>query len=132
MSDNLINTVSITIGTTMYGRFEDLPNTTSHILAEFIDNALQSYRDNKTQLESLEEDYKLKVTIDIDWDEADNNRAKTIVITDKAAGIGKDKYVSAFMPALTPENNKGLNEFGMGLKTAACWLGESWTVKLKL
>ena len=56
-------------------------------------------------MESLEEDYKLKVTIDIDWDEADNNRAKTIVITDNAAGIGKDKYVSAFMPALTPENN---------------------------
>lgn len=127
----MINTVSITIGTTMYGRFEDLPNTTSHILAEFIDNALQSYRDNKIQLENLEEDYKLKVTIDIDWDEADNNRAKTIVITDNAAGIGKDKYVSAFMPALTPENNKGLNEFGMGLKTAACWLGESWTVKTK-
>ncbi|PKO97410.1 MAG: hypothetical protein CVU12_00035 [Bacteroidetes bacterium HGW-Bacteroidetes-7] len=130
MSDNIIDTVSITIGTTMYGRFEDLPNTTSHILAEFIDNALQSYRDNKTKLENLEEDYKLKVTIDIDWDKADN-RAKTIVITDNAAGIAKDKYVSAFMPALTPENNKGLNEFGMGLKTAACWLGESWTVKTK-
>ena len=54
MSDNMINTVSITIGTTMYGRFEDLPNTTSHILAEFIDNALQSYRDNRTLLENLE------------------------------------------------------------------------------
>ncbi len=131
MSDNMINTVSITIGTTMYGRFEDLPNTTSHILAEFIDNALQSYRDNRTLLENLEEDYKLKVTIDIDWDESDNNRAKRIVITDNAAGISKDKYISAFMPALTPENNKGLNEFGMGLKTAACWLGESWTVKTK-
>lgn len=130
MSEKIIQTVSITIGTTMYGRFEDLPNTTSHILAEFIDNALQSYRDNQSQLEALEEDYKLKVIIDIEWDETDN-RAKKITITDNAAGIGESKYVNAFMPALTPENNKGLNEFGMGLKTAACWLGESWTVKTK-
>ena len=35
------------------------------------------------------------------------------------------------MPAKTPDNNTGLNEFGMGLKTAALWLGENWVVKTK-
>ena len=37
--------VSIEIGTTMFARYADLPNTVSHAIAEFIDNALQSYRD---------------------------------------------------------------------------------------
>jgi len=130
MGENIMQTVSITIGSMMYGRFEDLPNTASHDLAEFIDNALQSYRDNKSLLETLEPDYKLKVCIDFEWDQIDG-RAKKIIITDNAAGIGESKYESAFMPAQTPENNKGLNEFGMGLKTAACWLGETWAVKTK-
>ena len=39
-------TVSIAIGTTMFARYADLPNTVSHAVAEFIDNALQSYRNN--------------------------------------------------------------------------------------
>ena len=40
-------TVSIAIGATMFARYADLPNTVSHALADFVDNALQSYRDNK-------------------------------------------------------------------------------------
>ena len=43
-------TVSIEIGNTMFARYADLPNTVSHAIAEFIDNALQSYRDYKEML----------------------------------------------------------------------------------
>lgn len=130
MSENPLQSVSIAIGSMMYGRFEDLTNTVSHVFAEFIDNALQSYRDNKSQLKALEIDYKLKVIIEIEWDEV-YGRAKKIVVTDNAAGIGESKYATAFMPAQTPENNTELNEFGMGLKTAALWLGETWTIITK-
>ena len=28
----------------------------------------------------------------------------------------------------TPQNTDGRNEFGMGLKTAACWFGKKWSV----
>ena len=31
--------------------------------------------------------------------------------------------------AHTPDDNTGLNEFGMGMKTAALWLGEEWSVE---
>ena len=41
-NDN-IPSVDITIGANMYGRISDLPNTPSHVLAEFVDNAIQSY-----------------------------------------------------------------------------------------
>lgn len=130
MSEEKFQSVSISIGSNMYGRFEDLPNTVPHVFGEFIDNALQSFKDNESQLKAIEPDYELKVTIDIDWDET-TSRATKIAITDNAAGINEKNYKSAFMPAKTPENNQGLNEFGMGLKTAACWLGETWTVITK-
>lgn len=130
MNDNDKHKVSIAIGTNVYNRFEDLPNTFSHILAEFVDNALQSYRDYKNELKRIEPDYKLKVDINFKWI-AEGKRANEIIVTDNAAGITEDKYPFAFMPAKTPENNEGLNEFGMGLKTAACWLGRRWTVRTK-
>lgn len=126
-----IKNVSIALGPTMYARFEDLPGNPSHILAEFIDNALQSSRDKREDLKKLEPDYKLKISIDITWDNTPKGRATKIVITDNAAGIGYDRYLVAFQPAKAPEDNTGLNEFGMGLKTAACWLGQSWSVKTK-
>ncbi len=130
-SGNNIQKVSIAIGSSMYGRFEDLPNTTSHVLAEFIDNALQSSRDKREALLTTDFQYKLRVNIDIEWDNASGGRASRITITDNAGGISQDKYIVAFQPAKTPEDNSGLNEFGMGLKTAACWLGNSWNVTTK-
>ena len=120
-------TVSVAIGTSMYGRFKDLPNTPSHVLAEFVDNALQSYRDNKSILESMEPDYKLRVCIYFAMDA--DGKIISVDVNDNAGGISKDKFNTAFMPAKKPDNNLGLNEFGMGLKTAACWLGEDWLVK---
>lgn len=128
MIEDKISKVDITIGSNMYGRISDLPNTPSHVLAEFVDNALQSYRDNKNRLRSLNEDYRLKIDISFDWDEL-TNRPKQIRILDNACGINHEDYENAFKLANTPTNNQGLNEFGMGLKTAALWLGKVWSVK---
>ena len=131
IDNNTIQRVSIAIGSSMYGRFEDLPNSTSHVLAEFVDNALQSSRDKREALLETDANYKLRVSIDIVWDDSPDGRASKLIIRDNAAGIDKEKYTVAFQPAKTPEDNTGLNEFGMGLKTAACWLGSSWKVVTK-
>ena len=125
-----LNTVKINIATNMYRTFSSLRNTVPHALAEFVDNALQSYKDNKDALYAIEPNYKLTVNIDIEWD-LESSRANKIIISDNAAGISESKYVNAFMPAKVPEDNSGLNEFGMGLKTAALWLGENWIAKTK-
>ena len=128
MMEQNISVVDITIGANMYGRISDLPNTPSHVLAEFIDNALQSSRDKKEQLLALDANYRLRVDIDFEWDE-NTNQATVITVTDNAGGIDADNYTKAFKLANTPDNNEGLNEFGMGLKTAALWLGNEWSVK---
>lgn len=128
MMEQNISVVDITIGANMYGRISDLPNTPSHVLAEFVDNALQSSRDKKEQLLAIDADYRLRVNIDFEWDET-TNQATAITVTDNAGGIDADNYTKAFKLANIPDNNEGLNEFGMGLKTAALWLGNEWSVK---
>ena len=108
-----IPTVDITIGPNMFGRMSDIKNTPSHVLAEFVDNALQSYRDNKDKLEQIDPDYHLKVEISFEWKE---DKADSIIhIKDNAAGINEQQYYEAFKLANTPDNNQGLNEFGMGM-----------------
>lgn len=94
-------------------------------LAEFVDNAIQSYLEHEDELKQLEgPDFKLIVNIDVDPSE--NGK---ITIRDNAAGIYQKDYARAFRPAAIPPDRSGLNEFGMGMKSAACWFAESFIVR---
>lgn len=123
-----IDKVDIGIGASMYGRMQDMTNTPAHVLAEFIDNALQSFIDNRENLSKADGTERLTVTIDMEWDD-EADRYSKITITDNAGGIGENSFAEAFKTARTPDNNQGLNEFGMGMKTATLWLGETWILK---
>ena len=95
-----------------------------YAIAEFIDNAVDSCLKNKDHLVATEgPDYQLEVSIEID---ADNKR---IVVRDNAAGIAESDYARAFRAAERPPDNSKLSEFGMGMKTAACWYSDLWTVR---
>ena len=83
MIEQKISVVDITIGANMYGRISDLPNTPSHVLAEFVDNALQSSRDKKEQLLKEDAEFRMRIDIDFEWDD-NSNQAKIITITDNA------------------------------------------------
>lgn len=70
------------------------------------------------------EDFRLKVSIEIET--SDEGR---IIVRDNAAGIHEEAYARAFRPAEIPPDRSGLSEFGMGMKSAACWLAPRWTVR---
>lgn len=120
-----IDEVSVELKTNVYSTFRALTSTVYHTLSEFIDNAVQSYRDHKHELITLEKNYKLVIKVSIDV------HKHVIKVEDNAAGIDSANYVRAFEPANLPPNTKGLNEFGMGMKTAAVWLADTWTVTTK-
>lgn len=120
-----ISKVSIALKPSVYSTFRALNNTVSFTLGEYVDNAVQSYLDHKEALQKIEPDYKLEVRITVDW------TAKTITISDNAAGIDTDNYERAFEPAHIPLDATGLNEFGMGMKTASVWLANNWCVYTK-
>ncbi len=98
-----------------------------YALAEFVDNALQSFLSNRAAIEALHGNgFRLKV--DIELDAASPGR---IVVRDNAAGIAEQDYARAFKPAEAPADKSGLSEFGMGMKSAACWLALHWSVRTK-
>lgn len=96
-------------------------------MAEFVDNALQSMIANNERLQVLHGgEFQLNVDIKID-----TSGAGLIVISDNAAGISGTDFPRAFRAAQVPEDRSGLSEFGMGMKSAACWFAEKWSVRTK-
>jgi hypothetical protein len=120
-----INSVSIALQPSVYSTFRALNNTVSFALGEYVDNAVQSYLDNKDALVALDPNYRLEIRINVDWEK------RSITITDNAAGINTKNYKKAFEPAHIPLDSTGLNEFGMGMKTASVWLADKWCVYTK-
>ncbi len=114
-------TVSIRFKQQAYRLLKNHAFKPAYVFAEFIDNSIQSYLDNLKALEGTTKKYRLKIKISIQ-----NN---SIVIEDNAAGIPDAKMESAFEPGNIPENNKGLNEFGIGMKNAAVWMSDYYTVE---
>jgi len=96
-------------------------------IAEFIDNSLQSYLANFDKLKEINgSDFRLSVDVRIDA-----NVPGLISITDNAAGISAADFPRAFRAAQVPADRAGLSEFGMGMKSAACWFAERWSVRTK-
>jgi hypothetical protein len=92
-----------------------------YAFAEYIDNSISSFEENKDELLKLDPRYKLRIDIEVGPEE--------IRIKDNAGGIPREQYARAFKTAeRPPDPKKGLNEFGMGMKTASIWLSSHWTV----
>ena len=92
-----------------------------YAFAEYIDNSISSFEENKDALLKMDPQYKLRIEIEVGTDE--------IRIKDNAGGIPSNQYARAFKTAeRPPDPKKGLNEFGMGMKTASIWLSSHWTV----
>lgn len=108
----------------MYGVLRNLNYKPWYAFAEFVDNAVQSFIQNEARLRDVDGgDFKLKVHIDL---QQEQNR---INIRDNAAGIAAADFPRAFRPAHVPPDRRGLSEFGMGMKSAACWFANAWKVR---
>lgn len=96
-------------------------------IAEFIDNALQSAIAEGDRLRALHSD-SFQLTVDVRLDLTGPGQ---IVIADNAGGISITDFPRAFRAAQVPVDRSGLSEFGMGMKSAACWFAETWSVRTK-
>jgi len=92
-------------------------------IAEFVDNAIESYQKCSEELKKID-GHSYKLIINIEFSEEQNK----ITIRDNAGGIGNKDYSRAFRAAEIPPDNSGLSEFGMGMKSAACWFSDNWRV----
>lgn len=125
-ASNVPNRISIRPGVSVLSVLKHLNYHPWYALAEFVDNAAQSFLANRRLIEKADgKKAKLRVRIDIDPDTA------TISVRDNAAGIAQQDYQRAFRTAAIPEDRSGLSEFGMGMKSAACWFAPRWSVRTK-
>ena len=122
MSDKM----SIRFDSSAYVLLKIIPGKIWFVFAEFIDNSISSYIQNRKELEKLNGP-NFKLTIELSYSKGEDK----ITITDNASGIDEKNWKRALEPGNIPENNKGGNEFGMGMKFSAVWLCNKWKLESK-
>jgi hypothetical protein len=116
------------LGLDVLRSYKRLPYTAWHALAEFVDNSTQSYFDNRAALDKAfaEEGTFLEVSIIYERD-----GAGLIRISDNAMGMSYHELSRALHVGLPPVNLNGRSRYGLGMKMAACWYGDKWTIVTK-
>ena len=110
----------------VYATYKRLSYQPWTAIAEFVDNSTQSFYDHKEQL--LDQKYYKGLKIEINYTE-DAQDGDRLEIIDDAYGMEWADFQRAIVLDRPPKNTNGRNEFGMGLKTAACWFGSLWSVE---
>lgn len=119
--------VQLQLGPEQIRSYRRLAYTPWHALAEFVDNSTQSYFDHKEELDRVfrERGEALEVSIVVSRDDG------LIRVSDNAMGMSLDELQRGLRVGVPPENTSGRSRYGMGMKTAACWFGEEWSVRTK-
>lgn len=119
MTDELLN---IRPDASILGVFSRLNYKPWYAIAEFVDNSTASFFMN----EHIMKFHRIRnIVVEIDY----NPITKTLIIKDNAYGMELEDFKRAIRLDSKPENQSGRNEFGMGLKTAASWFGNVWSVE---
>ena len=105
--------------------YKRLNYTPWHALAEFVDNSTQAFVDNHDALAPVlaKEGRLLEVIIEY------SSEAGTIIISDNSIGMDDEVLDRAMTVGEPPPDPTGRSQYGMGMKTAACWLGDHWIVR---
>ena len=119
-------TINIRPTSGVYATYKRLSYQPWTAIAEFVDNSTQSFYDHQDELS--QQKYFKGLNIQIDYRE-DPVNGDSISITDDAYGMEWSDFQRAVVLDKPPKNTDGRNEFGMGLKTAACWFGSLWSVE---
>lgn len=115
-------TLNIQPSASILNVFSRLSYKAWYAIAEFVDNSTQSYLSHINELHKVNDFEKL--VIKIGYNEEENS----LWITDNAFGMEIDKFKDAILLDSKNDEQQGRNEFGMGLKTAASWFGNIWSV----
>lgn len=112
--------------TGVYGTYRRISYEPWTAIAEFVDNSTQSFYDHKEEL--FKTKYYKGLNIEIIYRE-DQSCGDELKIIDNAFGMDYFDFQRAIILNRPPSSTNGRNEFGMGLKTAACWFGNLWSIE---
>ena len=92
---------------------------------ELVDNSVDSFTKHHRKLKKARPNETKRIDINVD------NKARSVTISDNAHGMSLKELKRALIPAKANLDQDGIGKYGMGLKTAASWLGKVWTVRTK-
>lgn len=121
----MAKSINIRPTTSVYATYKNIRYDPWTAIAEFVDNSTQSYYDNATKLEATK--YWSGLQVDIEY-KRDKVNGDYLIIRDNAYGMDFKDFQRAIMLD-SPPKKTSRSEFGMGLKTAACWFGKRWSVE---
>ncbi|MDO8604876.1 MAG: ATP-binding protein [bacterium] len=114
----------LSVGPKSIDAYSRLSYTMWFALAEFVDNSTQSRLNYGSLVNDILKNEGQPLTISI----VHNRQTKEIIIEDNSIGMDKADLVAALRIAIPTPDSKGRSKYGMGMKTAACWIGSKWTV----
>jgi hypothetical protein len=120
----IVQEAEMTVGPKAIDAYSRLSYTMWFALAEFVDNSTQSRLNYGNLIDDVLREEGQPLTVSIVHDRPN----KTLTITDNSIGMSRDDLVAALRIAHPTPDSKGRSKYGMGMKTAACWVGAHWTV----
>lgn len=99
-----------------------------HAIAEFVDNSTQAYFDNREILNESYDDKDKELEVRIVY-ERDHDSGGLLRVVDNSIGMNHADLQHAMTVAARPDDPTGRSRYGMGLKTAACWIGNNWKIR---
>lgn len=111
--------------TSVYATYKNIKYDPWTAIAEFVDNSTQSYYDNEKKLRATK--YWKGLSVEITYGK-DETGEEYLEIKDNAYGMNYHDFQRAIVLD-SPPKHITRSEFGMGLKTAACWFGTKWSVE---
>ena len=120
--------LTLKIGLDAVTSYRRLAYTPWHAIAEFVDNSTQSYFNNKDALDRAYSDERTKLTVSIVYQRESGGLLRVV---DNAMGMSYEELEHALHIGRPPACTDGRSKYGLGLKTAASWIGNKWTIRTK-
>lgn len=119
--------LELIIGSDIITSYKRLAYKPWYAIAEFVDNSTQSYFNNRDILNQIFSQKQEILSVAIVYEQDQD----LLRISDNAMGMSYEDLRNSLHIARRPDNTHGRSKYGMGLKTAACWIGNTWTIKTK-
>lgn len=121
--------MELILGYEILESYKRLPYKTWFAFAEFIDNSTQSYRNNHIELNRYYEEEESMLTVQIAYKNSNKKQEGFIEIIDNAYGMNLNDLQNAMTLGKKPLISNERSKYGLGLKTAAFWFGNKWTIE---
>jgi len=115
---------TLDVGPRSIGAYSRLSYTMWYALAEFIDNSTQSRLNYEGIIDDVLQGEGTPLIVEVTHDRIN----RTLRIRDNSIGMSRDDLVAALRIAHPTPDSIGRSKYGMGMKTAACWIGKRWQV----